>query len=58
MSISSSPSLTLAAAPSHGVEVVDAGATLPDWWGGPVDYGWEIGWLRSRDRQYAASAAG
>ncbi|HVT17910.1 MAG TPA: DUF222 domain-containing protein [Thermoanaerobaculia bacterium] len=31
---------------SYGV-AVDAGATLPDWWGGPVDYGWEIDWLRS-----------
>src|ERR1700681_1000367 len=36
---------------SHGVDV-DAGATLPDWWGGPVDYGWEIDWLRSSDRRY------
>jgi hypothetical protein len=27
---------------------VDAGATLPDWWGGPVDYAWEIDWLRHR----------
>src|SRR5258708_2393088 len=42
---------------SHGVDV-DAGATLPDWWGGPVDYGWEIDWLRSRDHGYPASAAG
>jgi hypothetical protein len=42
---------------SHGVDV-DAGATLPDWWGGPVDYGWEIDWLRSRDRRYPAAAAG
>jgi len=42
---------------SHDV-AVDAGATLPDWWGGPVDYAWEIDWLRSRDRQVPASAAG
>ena len=42
---------------SHGVDV-DAAATLPDWWGGPVDYAWEIDWLRSRDGRYAASAAG
>jgi hypothetical protein len=35
---------------SHGV-AVDAGATLPDWWGGPVDYGWEIDWLRWRDHR-------
>jgi Domain of unknown function (DUF222) len=42
---------------SHGV-AVDAGATWPTWWGGPIDYGWEIDWLRSRDRQYPASAAG
>ena len=27
---------------------VDAGATVPDWWGGPVDYAWEIDWLRWR----------
>jgi Domain of unknown function (DUF222)/HNH endonuclease len=42
---------------SHGV-AVDAGATLPDWWGGPVDYGWEIDWLRWRDHRDPASAAG
>ncbi|HEV3076588.1 MAG TPA: DUF222 domain-containing protein [Thermoanaerobaculia bacterium] len=41
---------------SHGVDV-DAGATLPDWWGGPVDYGWEIDWLRWRDHRDPASAA-
>jgi hypothetical protein len=35
---------------SHGVEV-DAGATLPAWWGGPVDYNWEIDWLRWRGSQ-------
>jgi hypothetical protein len=42
---------------SHGV-AVDARDTLPAWWGGPVDYAWEIDWLRSQDRQYQASAAG
>ncbi|HVT15709.1 MAG TPA: DUF222 domain-containing protein [Thermoanaerobaculia bacterium] len=42
---------------SHGV-AVDTDATLPTWWGGPVDYNWEIDWLRSRDRQYLASGAG
>jgi hypothetical protein len=42
---------------SHGV-AVDAGATLPDWWGGPVDYAWEIDWLRWRDSLDPASAAG
>jgi hypothetical protein len=42
---------------SHGV-AVDAGETLPAWWGGPVDYACEIDWLRSHDRQYPASAAG
>jgi hypothetical protein len=42
---------------SHGV-AVDAGETLPSWWGGPVDYAWEIDWLRSRDRQDPAAAAG
>jgi hypothetical protein len=42
---------------SHGV-AVEAGATLPDWWGGPVDYAWEIDWLRSRDQGYPDSAAG
>jgi Domain of unknown function (DUF222)/HNH endonuclease len=41
----------------HGV-AVDAGATLPDWWGGPVDYAWEIDWLRWRDSLDPASAAG
>ena len=42
---------------SHGV-AVDAGATLPDWWGGPVDYAWEIDWLRWREQRGQASAAG
>ena len=42
---------------SHGA-AVDAGATLPDWWGGPVDYGWEIDWLRWRDHRDSESAAG
>ncbi|HYL06660.1 MAG TPA: DUF222 domain-containing protein, partial [Thermoanaerobaculia bacterium] len=41
----------------HGV-AVDAGATLPGWWGGPVDYAWEIDWLRSRDSQYPTSSTG
>jgi len=45
---------------SQGV-AVDGGATLPDWWGGPVDYAWEIDWLRSlpsRDHGDPASATG
>ena len=42
---------------SHGV-AVDASATLPDWWGGPVDYGWEIDWLRWRNHRDQESAAG
>ena len=42
---------------SHGVDV-DAGATVPDWWGGSVDYGWEIDWLRWRDHRDQDSAAG
>ncbi|HXM70990.1 MAG TPA: DUF222 domain-containing protein, partial [Thermoanaerobaculia bacterium] len=42
---------------SHGV-AVDAGATLPDWWGGPVDYAWEIDWLRWRDHRDPGSPAG
>src|ERR1700720_955415 len=42
---------------SHGV-AVDAGATLPDWWGGAVDYGWEIDWLRWRDHGDLESATG
>jgi hypothetical protein len=42
---------------SHGV-AVDAHATLPDWWGGSVDYGWEIDWLRWRDHRDQESAAG
>ncbi len=29
---------------SHDV-AVDASATLPDWWGDPVDYAWAIDWL-------------
>ncbi len=41
----------------HGVDV-DAGTTLPDWWGGPVDYAWEIDWLRSRDHRHPASTTG
>jgi hypothetical protein len=42
---------------SHGV-AVDGGATLPAWSGGSVDYAWEIDWLRWRDRQVPAAAAG
>jgi len=42
---------------SHGV-AVDVGATLPDWWGGSVDYGWEIDWLRWRDHRDLESASG
>ena len=42
---------------SHGV-AVDAGETLPSWWGGPVDYAWEIDGLLALDRRYPASAAG
>jgi hypothetical protein len=42
---------------SQGV-AVDGGATLPSWAGGPVDYNWEIDWLRWRDRQHPASGAG
>jgi len=42
---------------SHGV-AVDARATLPDWWGGSVDYGWEIDWLRWRDHRDPEAAAG
>ncbi|HVR06585.1 MAG TPA: DUF222 domain-containing protein [Thermoanaerobaculia bacterium] len=40
---------------------VDGRATLPDWWGGPVDYAWEIDWLRSQRShggRCPASAAG
>jgi hypothetical protein len=40
----------------HGV-AVDAGATLPNWWGGPVDYAWEIDWLRWRDHRCQPAAA-
>jgi hypothetical protein len=42
---------------SQGV-AVDGGATLPDWWGGSVDYGWEIDWLRWRDHRDQASVTG
>ena len=41
----------------HGV-ALDAHATLPDWWGGPVDYTWEIDWLRYRDGRDPEAAAG
>jgi hypothetical protein len=40
---------------SHGVDV-DGGATLPSWWGGSVDYNWEIDWLRWRGSQNPAAA--
>jgi hypothetical protein len=42
---------------SQGV-AVDARETLPSWCGGPVDYDWEIDWLRWRECQQPASAAG
>ena len=42
---------------SQGV-AVDAGETVPSWWGGPVDYAWEIDWLGWRDRHDPASATG
>ena len=42
---------------SQGV-AVDAHATLPDWWGGSVDYGWEIDWLRWRDHRDLEAAIG
>ncbi|HEY6322569.1 MAG TPA: DUF222 domain-containing protein [Thermoanaerobaculia bacterium] len=42
---------------NHGL-AVDAGATLPHWWGGPVDYGWEIEWLRWRDHRDSESVTG
>src|SRR5258708_12555035 len=41
---------------SHGV-TVDAHATLPDWWGGPVHYAWGIEWVRYRDRRVPGPAA-
>jgi hypothetical protein len=41
----------------QGVTVA-AGETLPSWWGGPVDYAWEIDWLRWRNHQHPAAAAG
>ncbi len=56
--LASEPVTSLAARlADHGV-AVNAGATLPDWWGGPIDYAWEIDWLRSRDDRYPASASG
>jgi hypothetical protein len=36
---------------------VDAGASMPSWWGGTVDYNWEIDWLRWRGSQNLASDA-
>ncbi len=41
----------------HGV-AVDGGATVPEWWGGPVDYAWEIDWLRWRDQRCPPAGAG
>jgi Domain of unknown function (DUF222)/HNH endonuclease len=52
------PATTLVARLASRGVAVDGGATLPDWWGGPVDYAWEIDWLRSRDQGSPASAAG
>ncbi|MBV8202855.1 MAG: DUF222 domain-containing protein [Acidobacteria bacterium] len=40
----------------HGV-AVNAWETLPSWEGGPVDYNWEIDWLRYRN-QHPEAAAG
>jgi hypothetical protein len=37
---------------------VNVRETLPSWWDGPVDYGWEIDWLRARNHQHPSSAAG
>jgi hypothetical protein len=42
---------------SQGV-AVDAGETLPAWWGGPVDYAWEIDWLRPQRPAKPAAAPG
>ena len=42
---------------SQGV-TVDGHATLPDWWGGPVDYGLAIDWLRYRDGRDSEAATG
>ena len=42
---------------SQGV-AVDGCATLPDWWGGSVDYAWAIDWLRWREHRDSESAAG
>jgi hypothetical protein len=42
---------------SQGVAVA-ARETLPSWWGGPVDYGWEIDWLRYRDQCDPEAATG
>jgi len=52
------PVITLVARLESNGVAVDARATLPDWWGGPVDYGWEIDWLRWRDHRDQESAAG
>jgi Domain of unknown function (DUF222)/HNH endonuclease len=39
------PIAALAAHLARHDVVVDTGATLPDWWGDPVDYAWAIDWL-------------
>ena len=52
------PVITLAARLASGGMAVEAGAPLPDWWGGAVDYNWEIDWLLWRNLQSPASAAG
>ena len=54
----SEPVTALVARLASRAVVVNGRATLPDWWGGPVDYAWEIDWLRWRDRQDPTSATG
>ncbi len=39
------PAAVLAALLARLDVAVDGGATLPDWWGYPVDYAWAIDWL-------------
>jgi Domain of unknown function (DUF222)/HNH endonuclease len=52
------PVVALVARLANQGVAVDARATQPDWWGGPVDYGWEIDWLRWRDHRDQASDGG
>ena len=56
--VAQEPVTALAARLASDGVAVDAGAPVPDWWGGPVDYGWEIDWLLWRDHRDPESVTG